>query len=399
MDDGRKRVVRMAAILGLMAWAVGGGCVGSAALHQAVLSYDDTVSRLEQEILLLNIARMHADVPPHFTVTSSIAATFNFSTTAGFNSTVAEAVGTNSYGFTLGATVAENPTFSIVPVQGEEFTRRILTPTDETKFEFLVFQGAPIDMVLRLMADGIEVQTRDGRFERFVLNRPRAEEEYQEFRQRASHLAWLNGNRNLFVSSLSFEETLDEGLPGPPSPGDLMSAVDKGYQWTRAADGTYALTRTVIGRVAVTNYDPRTLGDAERRALNQRAAKNPRNFVFVDIRPDQPGGTFPLSGAIKLRSLNMMLEFIAEGIALWPEFDVPKDPRTGDPGRNPARLLAIHVDDHEPDDDVPYVAFGGEYFAVGDTPWDRDAFGLLYQLFQMTVTDVSRVGVPITISK
>ena len=33
------------------------------------------------------------------------------------------------------------------------------------------------------------------------------------------------------------------------------------------------------------------------------------------------------------------------------------------------------------------------------TAWDREAFTVLYQLFQMTVTDVSVTGVPITISK
>ena len=31
--------------------------------------------------------------------------------------------------------------------------------------------------------------------------------------------------------------------------------------------------------------------------------------------------------------------------------------------------------------------------------WDRTAFRILYQGFHMTVTDVSQVGVPITISK
>jgi hypothetical protein len=36
---------------------------------------------------------------------------------------------------------------------------------------------------------------------------------------------------------------------------------------------------------------------------------------------------------------------------------------------------------------------------VADTVWDRAAFRLLYQGFQMTVTDVSKVGLPITISK
>jgi len=48
---------------------------------------------------------------------------------------------------------------------------------------------------------------------------------------------------------------------------------------------------------------------------------------------------------------------------------------------------------------LPHARYGGRYYAVADTPWDLQAFSLLYQAFQMTVTDVSGVGVPITISK
>ena len=43
---------------------------------------------------------------------------------------------------------------------------------EDAKFEFLVFQGSPIDMVMRLMADGIEVQTQKGTFLTFILNWP-----------------------------------------------------------------------------------------------------------------------------------------------------------------------------------------------------------------------------------
>ena len=52
---------------------------------------------------------------------------------------------------------------------------------------------------------------------------------------------------------------------------------------TWGGDGVYALERRVTGRVVITNYDPRTLSDAERYALNSRAAENPGNFVLVDI--------------------------------------------------------------------------------------------------------------------
>jgi hypothetical protein len=56
------------------------GCVGPPALHESVLGYDQTTAELEQEILLLNIARLSQRSPVHFTVTGSIAATFDFTT-------------------------------------------------------------------------------------------------------------------------------------------------------------------------------------------------------------------------------------------------------------------------------------------------------------------------------
>lgn len=63
-------------------------------------------------------------------------------------------------------------------------------------------------------------------------------------------------------------------------------------------------------------------------------------------------------------------------------------------------MLAIEVADAAPAAGVSGVAYGGRHYTVADTAWDREAFTLLYQLFQMTVTDVSRVGVPtITIGK
>ena len=158
------------------------------------------------------------------------------------------------------------------------------------------------------------------------------------------------------------------------------------------------MERRVTGRFVITNYDPRTLSDTERYALNKRAAENPANFVFVDIRPDHPGGDLPLFGALKLRSLNVIVNFVASDYGGSQEFDVTKDPRTGDSGRNPRRALGIEVND-QVRRVFPDARYSGRDYSVADTRWDREAFRMLYQLFQMTVTDVSGVGVPITISK
>src|SRR5262249_11587946 len=178
------------------------------------------------------------------------------------------------------------------------------------------------------------------------------------------------------------------------------NAAEKNYRW-RQVEGVelYELERRVTGRVVITNYDPRTLSDAERSTLNARAANNPGNFVLIDIRPGHPGGDWPLFGALKLRSLNHLLDFVAENDVEVREYDVTKDPRSGVSAPNPARTLAIEVSESPPAGDAPFAMYRGRYYTVGDSHWDRRAFTVLYELFQMTVTDVSQVGLPITISK
>jgi len=378
------------------------GCLGPVSLHRAVLEYDRTVSRIEWEMLLLNIARLRDGLPVHFTVTSSIAATFNYQVSAGVAgvyNTGGSTAGFFAPSFSVVTTATENPTLSIVPIQGREFTERVLTPMADAKFEFLIFQGRPIDMVMRLMADGVELQTPEGRFERFILNWPTHRKEYEEFRRIALQLAWLNVSRNLFVSRLAFVETTRAPLSAAPPADEIRNAAEKNYRWRQGQGvGLYELERRVTGRVVITNYDPRALSDAEREALNARAANNPGNFVLIDVRPGHPGGDWPLFGALKLRSFNNVLDFVAESDVVVREYDVAKDPRTGDLP-NPVRTLAIDVSESPPPGDPPYALHRGRYFTVADTHWDRKAFSVLYNLFQMTVTDVSQVGLPITISK
>ena len=223
--------------------------------------------------------------------------------------------GVSNYAFNFGMRLSENPTLGIVPMQGSEFTERILSPLEEDKFEFLVFQGEAIDMAIRLMGRGIELQYENGTFKRFILNRPSHVEEYKEFRRIALHLASLNVGRNLFVGNLSFSAAVSPELSGPPSASDITEAMEKGYFVIKnEEDGSHKLYKHFTGRVVITNYDPLTLTDSERHALNNIANKKPKNFILVDIRPGYPGGDFPIFGGIKLRSLYGIMDFLADGI-------------------------------------------------------------------------------------
>ncbi len=307
--------------------------------------------------------------------------------------------GDRFFSFNLGANASENPTFSIIPLSGEEFTNRIATPFKDDVIEFLGFQGGVINRVMRLMASGIEVQKPEGQFVRFIENDPRRPREYEEFRRIAVHLQWLNNSRQLFVQSLVYKETLVEDFKGVPDADDINDGFTMGLRWRQKSDGNYELTRLKAGRVVLTNFDPRALTDQQRFELDERIKRNPSGFVYLEIRPDGPGGDFPIQGAIKLRSIFQILIHVARGIEIAKEFDVAPDPRTRGVVEDPAATFKLNVTDSAPEKDLPSIRHKGRHYTVNDTAWDRSAFILLSLLFQTAVGDIEGVGIPITISK
>lgn len=375
------------------------GCAGPPVLERQVLGYDDVTSRLDQKLLLVNIARADNGKPVHFTTTSTIAATFNWTSTLGAGAEWHRNTPDNFLGLNIGTGVSENPTFSIHPLSGKAFTERVLTPFKDKSFEFLVFQGGAIDRVMRLLASGIEVQKADGSFVRFIANDPALPQEYTEFRRIATHLRWLNDSRKLFVRALVFEEPLAPDLKARPSAADIINADKEGLQWRRNADGSFRLVRLQAGRVVVMNVDPMSLDNQARYELNERIKRNPGGFVFLDVRPDGPGGNFPIRGAIKLRSMLQMLAFVASGARAVPEFDVAPDPRTGAVSENPRSALHIDISEVPPATTIASVEFEGRAYSVGNTTWDRANFATLGDLFQTAVGDIKGVDLPITISK
>jgi len=385
-------------VIGAIAAAVS-GCAGPPVLEQQVLGYDEVTKTLDEKLLLLNIARVANEETVHFTSTSSIAATFNWITTLGVSGQITESKGTNLFNFNVGGSASENPTFSISPISGKEFTERIATPFRDEIFEFLVFQGGIINQVMRLMAAGIEAQKPDGRFVRFIENDPRRPKEYEEFRRIAAHLQWLNDNRLLFVRPLVFEETLIADFKNIPRAEDINNGFNMGLRWRQKPNGNYELTRLKGGRVVVTNFDPMALTDQQRFELDEKIKKNPSGFVYLDIEPDGPGGNFPIQGAIKLRSMFQILNFIAKGIYIAPEFDVAPDIRSEETEAGLAATLKINITESPPDRRLPTIYHEGYYYSVNDTVWDKTTFLLLSVLFQTTIGRIENIGIPITISK
>ncbi len=376
------------------------GCLSPPTLTRAVVSYDNAITDSISKQLLLNIARAHHHQPVHFTGVSNVAATFDFRINAGATPAL-----TGEAGKTLlpvfGGSVAENPTISIAPIEGEEFTRRLLTPFQETKFTLLLRQGGDIDLLLRLMAK--ELRVNDHGEDVAYRNNPTDKPGYEMFRKVVLHLSAIQDANRLYAEAMLFERAWT--IPAESVTAEGFKALEQDYLVAYdPQQRTYRLRKPVSGRILITNYDPNTLPHEERVRLHEEAERRPMNDVSFDIRPGHYGGEWPLKGEFRLRSFNTMLNFLAQSVEEEPEYAVEKDSRTPPFMDNPVRTMDLLVQDSTPSESDLTVRSHGKYYAVNSTGplarWNREAFKLLYQLFQMTVTEVSRSGVPsITIAK
>lgn len=191
--------------LGLLFLFTLSGCLAPISLQHSVVAYDHAVTNTLTEQLLLNIARAHNHQAIHFTGVSNIAATFDFRVNAGMTPPLGGLTGGGNLSPIFGASVSENPTISIIPIEGEDFTKRLLTPFQETKLTLLLRQGVDIDLLLRLMA--AELRIPKDHSEIVYYNRPSVKDGYTVFRQVILHLSTLQDRNLLYVEPLIFYKT------------------------------------------------------------------------------------------------------------------------------------------------------------------------------------------------
>lgn len=376
------------------------GCLSPPTLNRAVLAYDEAITDAISKQLLINIARAHHHEPIHFTSVANVAATFDFRISAGATPAL-----TGEHGRTLvplfGGSIAENPTISITPIEGEEFTKRLLAPFQESKLTLLLRQGVDIDLLLRLMAKELRLKHKGE--EVAYRNSPSDKDGYDMFRKVVLHLSAIQDANRLYAEVLTFERTWT--IPAEAVTAEGFLALEQ--QYLIAYDSvrrTYTLRKPMSGRVLITNYDPATLPETERIRLHETADQRPVNDVSFDIRAGRYGGDWPLQGDFMLRSFNAMLNFLGLSVDEDKEYTVEKDPRTPPVAENPVKTMDLLLLDRAPDESDLAAKSHGRYYTINSqgpqARWNREAFKLLSQLFQMTVTDIPRTGVPsITIAK
>jgi hypothetical protein len=375
------------------------GCVSAISLKQAVQSYNTATTDILAEQLLANIVRVGQRQTAHFTGVTSIAATFNYT----FNAGATPALTGDSGGMilpTFGGSASDNPTFSIIPIEGEDFSKRLLNPMEEGKLTLLLRQYTDIDLALRLMAGEVRIE-EDGQ-ERSYRNRPSHKSGYPLFRRIVLHLSSIQDRNHLYVEPLTYVR--EWTLPVESVTAEGFQALEKDYDVDYDPRlKAYRLQKLEQGRLMITNYDPDTLTNDERLRLNDVIEHNAPNEIAIDIRPGYPGGEYPISGKFRLRSFMNVLGFLGRDATDEPEYDVLPDRRSPPVRENPAHTMEL-TSSALPMLDADQTAYlNGRYYALKpDTgyPWNRAAFQLLTTIYQMTVVDLPRFNTPaITIAK
>ncbi len=399
-DLPKAAVVRLLACL--MIPGILAGCVSPIALNRAVIAYDDAVTDALSQQLLINIARAYHRQPIHFTGVSNIAATFSFQVNAGGMPASGGLAGASILPI-FGGSIAENPTISIVPIEGEDFTRRLLTPLAENKLTLLLRQRYDVDLLLRMMAQ--EVRILQPSQYAIYRNSPMNKAEYEMFRRVVLHLSAIQDDNKLYAEPLPLIHTWTIPVDAIGSEG--FQALQKEFTVRHnPADNTYALRKHTTGPILITNYDPGILSEEERDQLNDMADDWDISDIAFDIRSDHYGGEWPMRGVFRLRSFHAILGFIGKSLGPEAGYHVEKDPRTPPilNDENPDLTMELAISPTPPAEADIAVRWNDRFYAINTTGpyarWNRDAFQLLFLLFQMTVTDIPRVGVPsITIAK
>jgi len=379
------------------------GCLSPMALNRAVLAYDEAVTDAVSQQLLINIVRAHHRQPIHFTGVSNIAATFNFQANAGATPSPGGLAGA-VISPVFGGSVSESPTISIVPIEGEEFTKRLLTPFPQNKLTLLLRQRFDVDLLLRMMAQEVRLLGME-QHNGVYRNSPADEAGYEMFRRVVLHLSSIQDHNQLYAEPLALINTWN--IPASAITADGFQALQKEFiVHYNPKDNTYTLRKHIAGPILITNYDPNILSDEERETLRQQVGDGNSSDIAFDIRAGHYAGEWPMSGVFRLRSFHSILGFLGKALGDELGYHVEKDPRTPSilNNENPDLTMEFVVADTPPPDVDFSIRWNGRFYAVKTTGplarWNRDAFQLLFLLFQMTVTDIPRVGVPsITIAK
>lgn len=149
------------------------GCSAQRLATQAV-SFNLTVERAQNEMLLLNVIRAKDRLPMYLSGISGLTGNVQTALTSSLGSTYTDARAkkvttaeeitdtlTRAYTPSVGATFSKNPTFTLAVLDTQEFMRGFLAPLGKDTLNYYWTQGWPRELLLYLLVQRVEIQEKD----------------------------------------------------------------------------------------------------------------------------------------------------------------------------------------------------------------------------------------------
>jgi hypothetical protein len=325
------RVRRATRVIGpvVVSWLVAGcATFGPTALQETRLQYNEVVKRTTEEQLLLNVVRLRYNDTPSSLAVSAIAAQFefvkNFQLTPFFVASGAEIA--KSYAAVLpqlGVGGADRPTFSLTPLDDQEFTRKFFTPLPLDGIIYLAKTTWPISTVFRLYLENLNwvsnAQTASG-------PTPRDPPVFRDFQRGIQALQTLQDRAQLVFSVEERREAQGSPLPaGSVTARDMVEAAKSGYEY-RLDEAGKAWTLEKKTTQPVLLIDPRAADSAEFREVARAFGLTPGLTKFPITQ--EAMNPFPSPSAVRegatgidleTRSLLQALYYVSQGVDLPAE--------------------------------------------------------------------------------
>lgn len=377
------------------------GCLaGPGVLRAGRTRYNEAIRLTAGEQLLLNLVRLKYHDSPLFLDVGSIAAQFEVTQSAEAAGTLNENVGPlplNPDVLSLGGRVAyaERPTLTLVPLQGEQFIQRLLTPIPLETIALLQGSGWSIERVLRLTvqrANGLDNATSASG------PTPARAPPYERFKRLCRRLRELQAAG---LIEMGFEPR-EAVVVGPiavesVSVDDLVTAAGAGLTPRLSADGR-ELTLVRADRALVLRIAPEALDSPAVQEIVELLDLEPGrdSYEIVAGLPEQFGPAAERRRqqriVIRTRSLLGVLFYLSTGV------EVPSEHRrrglvmlTRDGEGRPfdwsavvGDLLRVRCRRAVPPDSRIAVWYRGCWFYVDESDLNSKAtFALVLQLFDL----------------
>jgi hypothetical protein len=314
-----------AAIAALVGCALLGSCAsGPAALQQTRLQYNEAVKTTTEQQLLLNIVRLrYTDTPSSLSI-ANIAAQFELvrqlQLTPFFAASGAEP--NRSFAAVLpgaGMSYADRPTFSLVPIDDAEFTRKLFTPLTLDGVLYLAKTTWPIGTVFRLYLENLN-WVPNAEFASGPT--PEAGPKYSDFLVGVLALQNLQQQGRVVFSTEERFEAAGGAIPAALVNAAAVIEAAKNGMELRPDEGGQTWTLGRKTRQPVIYLDPGMLDSGPMREFVRIFGLKPgltKYDVTVDALPPfgASGGRIMLD--LETRSLLQAMYFVSHGVEIPPE--------------------------------------------------------------------------------